>query len=87
MIYNNFYKNVCATIFGSPRVGNIFFVNAIENFVRDKIKSYQIYNDMVNKAPLLQWGYLNLRNEIKLGKLRWFWPFSLKEHYKYGEYL
>jgi predicted lipase len=82
-----FNVDIDAVIFGSPRVGNFDFTLDFGITVRDSITSYQVQNDIVNKVPLLSWNYFHIINEIKLGKLRPLWPFSIKAHFTYGDYL
>ena len=73
-------------IFGSPKVGNKHFRNSFIKRVLD-FKSFINVSDIVTKLPLAIMGYRHVENRIKIGKLRWWLPFSIKQHLNYDKYL
>ena len=63
-------KNICIT-FGSPRVGNRYFVNSFNNIVKESFR-YVNGEDSVCKVPTLWMGYKHVKGKIKIGqKLSW----------------
>jgi len=71
-------------IFGSPRVGNRAFTKSFNKRLKN-FKNYQVKNDTVTKLPLKIMGFSHVKDVIKLGKLRWWFPFG--GHLNYYKYL
>lgn len=89
--YNfNLSALITCKIFGTPRIGNKYFKKSFENRMfsfKHFFLSYQNVNDIITKLPLKIMGFKHVDKIIKIGKLRWWFPFSIKQHLNYNEWL
>lgn len=81
--------NVACLTYGSPRVGNKYFVKSFNNRI---IRSHRhvCRDDIVCHVPYSWMGYRHVATKIQLGKRRWYMPAGYhKDHYpqRYMEYL
>ena len=85
-LFNNFkdfmFKGI---VFGSPKVGNKFFLREFKKNINDFI-NIQNVNDLIVKLPPNFLGFKHIGNLIKIDKPE-FPYISIKKHLNYDEYL
>lgn len=80
--YNFPERDIICIPFGSPRVGNYYFVKSYNKRVKNTHR-YVNGDDLVCKVPLAIFGYVHIATKIKIGKRKW-WGFmlgSIQDHY------